>query len=349
MEDAKQLVRMADRIKEALMAFKHIRYLELSRQLKTLTSQLQRITTESRKMGIAVAKDWFSAAQRCCMNLDNLFGDIEYCLPRIRPLTEKSLKETSTVAMLIKELDALEGEFGDIEFDASKNTISVITEPITLKDVYLGPFKIQMEINKLDHLYYNSPYYVIALEPNPAATNKSVTHPHVSDERLCEGEGSAAIKAALEEGRICDFFTIVRSILNTYSADSPYVSLDDWYDSGTCHDCGYTMSSEDSYYCEHCGHDYCPECSTFCRHCEETVCLGCSGQCSYCEDMLCRNCVSNCDGCGELFCQSCLEENLCPNCREEQENENEQQDTEINERENTSQPQTETRDIRLAS
>ncbi len=36
------------------------------------------------------------------------------------------------------------------------------------------------------------------------------------------------IRTALEQGRLCDFFSLVRSILNTYSPDSPYVSLYDW-------------------------------------------------------------------------------------------------------------------------
>ncbi len=348
MEDRKKLARMANRIQEGLMQLKHGRYLELSRQLTSLTGQFQQLTSESRKMGTSVARGWLSAAQTCCKNVDRVLGEVEYSLPRIRPLAEKPQKETPKLPVLVDELDALEGEFGDIEFDASKNTISVVTEPITLEDIYLGPFKIQLELNKLDHLYYNSPYHVIALEPNPPATDDAVTHPHVSSEKLCEGDGSAAIRAALEEGRMCDFFTIVRSILNTYSPDSPYVSLDNW-DGAACHDCGCTMSSEDSYFCDHCEHDYCSDCSTYCRHCEETVCLGCSGQCSYCEEMLCRDCVSGCEKCGELFCPSCLKDDLCPNCREEQENEDEREETTINESEHASQPQTGTTEVRLAS
>ena len=338
---------MANRIQEALTALKHVRYLDLTRQMASLTGQLQQLTGESNKMSTAVARGWLSAAQTCCEKVSRLLGEVEYCVPRIRPLAERPLKETPTLSTLIEELDALEEEFGEIEFDTAKNTISVITEPITLEDIYLGPFKVQLELNRLDHLYYNSPYRVIALEPHPAATNDSVTHPHVSDERLCEGDGYAAIRAAMEEGRICDFFALVRSILNTYSADSPYVSLDDWNGS-PCYDCGRTMSSEDTYYCEHCEHDYCGECSTYCRRCEETVCLSCSGQCSHCGELLCRDCVSACEGCGELFCEACLKDDLCPNCREEQENEDEREETTINKSETTSQPQTGTTEVRLA-
>jgi hypothetical protein len=348
MEDRKKLARMANRIRDSLMQLKYGRYLELSRQLTTLTGQLQQLTVESRKMGASVSRGWLSAAQACCKNVSRLLGEVVYSLPRIRPLAEKPQKEIPKLPVLVNELDALEKEFGEIDFDASKNNIYVVTEPITLEDIYLGRFKIQLELNKLDQLYYNSPYCVIALEPNPAATDDAVTHPHVSSEKLCEGDGSVAIKAALEDGRICDFFTIARSILNTYSPDSPYVALHDW-DGTTCYDCGYTTNSEDSYYCQYCEHDYCSDCSTYCRHCEETVCLGCSGQCSYCEEMLCHNCVSGCQECGEMFCQSCLEDDLCPNCKEEKENENEQQETEINECENTSQPQTETAETKLAS
>ena len=345
MEDRKKLARIANRIREGLMQLKLGRYMELNRQLTNITGQLQRLITESHKMEASVMRGWLSAAQRCCRNVDSLLGVVIYSLPKVRPLTEKPQKEIPILALLIDELDGLQEEFGDIEFDASKNTMSVITEPITLEDVYLGPFKIQLELNKLDQLYYSSPYLVIALDPHPAATDDGVTHPHVSSNKLCEGDGHTAIRVALEEGRICDFFTIVRSILNTYSSDSPYIALDDW-DGTSCYDCGRTVSSEDSYYCEHCKHDYCDECSAYCRHCDEIVCLGCGGQCSYCEEMLCPSCVSECKECGEIFCKSCLENDLCPNCREDKENENEQQ-ADINESENTIQPQT--GEIKLAS
>ena len=243
MNDTKNCVRMADRIRESLKQLRYGRYLELNRQMTTLTDRLQQLTAESRKMRASIARGWLSAAHTCCDNLCRLLGEIEYSVPRVRPLAEKPQKDIPTLLVLVDELDALQQEFGDIELDASKNTLSVVTEPITLDDIYLGPFRIQLEFDKLEQLYHRSPYSVIALEPNPAATNDSVTHPHVSDEKLCEGEGCAAIRSALEEGRICDFFTIVRSILNTYSADSPYVRLDDW-DGRVCYDCGRSKASQ---------------------------------------------------------------------------------------------------------
>jgi hypothetical protein len=228
MEDIKNLIQMADSIQEALIKLKNSRYLELMRQLTSFAGGLQELTTQSRKMGTSLVRGWFSAAERCCKSVNRLLCDIQYSLPRIRPLAEKPQIKTPKLSALVSELDALEQEFGNTEFDTSDNTIYVITDSITLEDIYLGPFKIQLELNKLSELYQNVPYHVIALEPNPAATDDNVTHPHVNNEILCEGDGCVAIRAALEEGRICDFFTMVRSILNTYNPDSPYVALNNW-------------------------------------------------------------------------------------------------------------------------
>jgi hypothetical protein len=236
MEDTKNLIRIANRIKEALTRLKASRYLELMRQLTILTGQLQELASESKKMGAALVHEWFSAAEHCRNSISRLLSDMPYSISHMKPLTEASQKETPKLSSLVEELHQLQQEFGDMEFDKAENTLSVVTEPITLEDIYLGPFKIQLELDELSDLpaathrgeYRGSPYYCIALDPHPAATSEEVTHPHVSSDRLCEGEGYATIRAALEEGRLCDFFTLVRSILNTYSPDSPYVSLDAW-------------------------------------------------------------------------------------------------------------------------
>lgn len=348
MKDIKRLVQIAGRIQDALTSLRHGRYLELLRRLTSSTNQLQELAIQSRKMGIALNQSWHSAADQCCSRAGRLLSDISYSISTVRQFTDAPQKKIPQISLLVEELNQLQDEFGDIDFDKAKNTLSVVTEPIVLDDIPLGPFKIQLELDKLPELFQRSPYLVIALEPNPAATDENVTHPHVSNERLCEGDGCAAIRAALEEGRICDFFTIVRSILNTYSPDSLYVALNEW-DGNSCYDCGYIMSLEDTYYCDHCDHEYCSQCSTYCRQCEESVCLGCSGQCSYCEEMLCRSCVSECEKCGELCCQSCLENGLCPNCIEEKEKENEEQQTQINQSEITSQPQAQATEVKLAS
>jgi len=351
MEDIKNLIRMADKIQEALIRLKHGRYLELMRQLTIFAGQLQELTTQSRKMGASLANGWFSAAERCCKGVSTQLNDIPHSVSRIRQLTDAPQKEIPKLSSLVDELNQVQEEFGSLELDNAESTISVITEPITLDDVYLGPFRIQLELKKFSELYQNSPYCVIALSPNPAATDETVTHPHVSNEKLCEGDGCVTIRTALEQGRLCDFFTMVRSILNTYNPDSPYVSLDDW--SGEpCYDCGYVASRDDTYYCYSCEHDFCSQCSTYCRFCEETVCLGCSAECPHCEEMVCQKCIRRCTECEELCCKSCLEENVCPNCKEEMEKDNEDQECKISETKqngNPSQPETSETQIKLAS
>ncbi len=348
MEDRKILIRVANRIQEALMKLKNSRYSELMKRLTSFVGQLQELTAESRKMGASLLHGWFSAADRCCTQTSRLLNDISYSISQIQQLTDIPRKDMPELSMLVGELDQVQQEFGSIDFDKAENTLSVVTDPITLEDVALGPFKIQLELDKLSELYMDRPYRVIALNPNPAATDEEVTHPHVSGERLCEGDGCAAIRSALEQGRLSDFFTLVRSILNTYNPDSPYVSLDDW-DGESCYDCGYVMRREDTYYCYYCEHDYCSQCSTYCHQCEETACLGCSSQCPHCEELVCKNCISRCTECEELCCESCLEDDLCPNCKEITEKENEQQKIQAKQNRNPSQVKTSKTEIKLAS
>jgi len=240
--------------------------------------------------------------------------------------------KVSTLSALFDELSQLQDEFTKIEFGDDEDTISVITEPIELEGVYLGPFEIKLQLNKLSELYKDSPYYLIALDPCPAATSEDVTHPHVSNEKVCEGDGHTAITAALEQGRLTDFFTMVKSILNTYNPDSPYVSIYDW-ESTACYDCGYVVSGEDCCYCYRCERDFCSECSTYCHDCDETICMGCAGKCEVCDEPICSSCIQECAECGKYVCQRCICEDLCLDCEQLiKDNENEEQNKEDNQK-----------------
>ena len=351
MKDIKNLVQIANKVQDALVKLRSHRYVELLNQLSSTNEKFQEIINESRKLSLSLSYEWFSAVESCCNSIDRLTNDIAYQVSQIRQFIDKPTEEVPQLSFLVEELKQLQQEFDKVDFDKASNTISLLTKPITLEEIYLGPFKIQLNLKKLSELYKDSPYFCIALDPHPAATSEDVTHPHVSNERLCEGEGSATIRAALEQGRLCDFFTLVMSILNTYSPDSPYVALDAW-DGDPCYDCGYIMDRENSYYCSFCDHSYCEECSSYCRLCDETVCLGCGGQCPHCEEMVCPNCIRKCAECGELCCKGCLENGLCPNCIRESEVDNEEsgkQTTGTNEKSNTSESDNSSSKIKLAS
>jgi hypothetical protein len=219
------------------------------------------------------------------------------------------------------DLAALREEFEDVDIDFGAGTISVTTEPITLSDVYLGPFQIRLDWRDLAE---HSPYRVIALEPHPAATNDGVTHPHVQDERLCEGDGREAIKQALSQGRIGDFFLVVSQLLHTYAQGQAYVELSRWQGVG-CSDCGAHVDDDERYVCERCDADLCGGCSSSCHSCDRGLCSSCANSCDGCQQPQCEPCRSACSACQGMFCDECLSNRLCSACQAEQEEETDEE------------------------
>ena len=240
-----------------------------------------------------------------------------------------------SVTELAGELQQIDDEFGEWWYKSDSHVISVKTSSIVLEEVYLGPFSIELELNELSHFAGiqagtgQHPFRVVALDPHNAVGNQHVTHPHVSDERLCTGESTFLVSAALMEGRLADFFLIIRSLLQTYNPDSPYVPLDVWTGT-TCSECGERIHEDDLYYCENCGSDVCDGCTGCCTNCDESACLGCLINCPQCEEYSCKLCMKKCSECGESCCVGCLEDELCPACFDAKEN-NRDQDESIEE------------------
>lgn len=324
----KEFVRVAGMIQEALGKVRKSRYLECARQLSLFTSSLQEIAHGSRKLALALSRDWFAASEDCCKSIARHLGQIPYSVSKLESLLDRRQKEVPTLGTILDEIKAVQEEFEDVAFNADEGALCAITEPITLEDTYLGPFRIALYLDKLHEMVHRIPYYIIAIEPHPAAKDEAITHPHVSNEMLCEGDGAAAIRAALEEGRLSDFFMLVRGILTTYNPDSPYVSLADW-DGTPCYDCGYVMDDESVYCCSHCDNATCDQCSRVCTDCGEIVCGECASHCEICDRSLCPPCAkTKCSACESLCCESCISDGLCPDCKKEKENEDEEQPTE---------------------
>jgi hypothetical protein len=233
--------------------------------------------------------------------------------------------EIPTQGQLAGELRQIEDEFDEWKFEARERVLSVTTEAIHLDSVYLGPFSIELELDPLANFAGQTgslghhPFKIIALDPQPAAGKSHVTHPHVSDERLCTGESAHSVSSALSEGRLADFFLIVRGLLQTYNPESPYVALDVW--SGTsCHECGERIREDDRYHCEICEHDVCNGCMSSCAHCGDSSCYGCLINCKHCEEYHCDDCMKLCSECDQACCADCLEDGLCPDCVDNKEN-----------------------------
>lgn len=296
-------------------------------RMNTLKSRIEQSLADIHRFGLAVQRNWMVAAERMQAQILRNFLDMSYEWQTVRNYLEKELPKLPTFADILAELHQLEEEYGQLRFNPEEKTLSVITDFIELEDVPLGSFEIRLHLLRLGELCKDSPYRTIALEPNPAGSDSSVTHPHVSGEHLCEGDGHLPIQKALAQGRLYDFFSIVVGILNTYCPDSPYVSLSDW-DGFSCYDCGYTMSRDESYICEQCGNDFCSQCSTSCQICDITLCLGCAIECPGCRKAICPKCYSTCEECGEKLCKSCINENgVCELCEQERK---EQEDEETN-------------------
>ncbi|HVS73218.1 MAG TPA: hypothetical protein VHQ47_18325 [Phycisphaerae bacterium] len=222
------------------------------------------------------------------------------------------------LAEVYRDLLQLQEEFDTVELDAVGKVLSITTSPITLGDLYLGPFDIRLTLEELPTCRRRSVYRVVAVDPHPASANESVTHPHVRDEELCEGEATSSIRAALESGRLCDFFMLVRSVLENYNPGSPYVALDDW-EGSLCEDCGCTFPSDETHFCEGCQRDFCSDCIGYCQDCDNSRCNRCLKECPECGQSICRSCSQSCSRCDLTVCSNCLENDLCPACREEEE------------------------------
>ncbi|MBW8016138.1 MAG: hypothetical protein FVQ82_08125 [Planctomycetes bacterium] len=332
MKKHKMHVKAANMLVQALYELKQERLLVIQQKFEGFSCKCSGIPKHSRKYSMAVSRCWYKSAEKIRSRISRDLNDFSHQLEQfINTINAEDIR-LPKLGDVVAEMLQIEDEFGEIKFDLKAMTISIITETIALEEITFGSFEIRLYLNDIKKLAFESPYKIIALDPNPAGSDYDVTHPHVSHEKLCEGDGFIPIRKAIQQGRLSDFFTIIVQILQTYNPDSPYVSLDDW-EGTSCYDCGYTVSGDDCYYCEECDRDYCSNCSTYCQICDTTVCLGCSYECPGCNKPVCEHCTDVCVECNEQFCKDCLNnEGLCNNCQEQRK---EQEDEKLKEESTT--------------
>jgi hypothetical protein len=318
----KRLVRIANLIRGHVVAQPARQLAALATDERRLGDSLQRYQSLCRQAGKAASRHWYGAARQMANAAENALEDLRYEMnARPRQQHEESLAIAS-LSDIVRDLDQLETEFHEWRYDEATHDLSVQTEDIELEGVELGTFDIKLHLPSLARPDPTTSYSIIAQDPNPPNARSDVTHPHVSDERLCPGDATGSIRSALEAGRICDFFLLVRSVLQTYNSHSAYVPLASWNGS-PCHDCGYTMNDDDGFYCEFCSENFCDSCSSYCRHCETAGCLGCLETCPECDERFCPECMQTCGECGSACCIDCLSDGLCPTCHEKKEDDHE--------------------------
>jgi len=313
----KQLFRVADFIRDRLLLLRRNRQNHVQRKLAALVEEMKRLEAIQRRISLAEARQWRAAAASCTSHMGSACREVGFRLQDLQRAIGRPDTRVPSLKDIYQEIRQAVSEFGALKYDPEGKVLSVTTEPIVLDGLYLGPFEIQLHIPELSEARYNSPYRVEALDPHPAAANEAVTHPHVSDERLCPGDAGASIDAALSQGRVCDFFMLVRSVLRHYNPHSPYVSLDNW-EGICCAECGYVVSDDASRWCTSCEETFCSECTRCCAVCEEIACLNCLKECPGCEDLVCPACMSRCPNCEREICGACLDDRACP-CKEQDE------------------------------
>jgi hypothetical protein len=311
--------RVAEKLREKILGLRDCKNGFLRHEIKELLDGSRRLESIRKQLDLCRRFSFASASTRVGDNLIYILRDIVFnCGEAQKLVSDRPLETHVSLRDIVSELTQLTEEFGKWDYKGREGTLSVTTEPVELEGTYLGPFEIRLHLDAIAELRRRPPYTVLALDPHPASSNDAITHPHVRDETLCEGEASAAIRAALQEGRICDLFLLVRSVLTTYNADSPYVRLEDW-DGRPCSDCGCVVGGDDMYYCESCEEDVCSECVSCCSYCSSSLCQRCLETCPSCEERVCSDCRKSCASCGAACCKSCLEDGLCVSCHEEQE------------------------------
>lgn len=239
-------------------------------------------------------------------------GDLARQAEQLRVEYARAVDPVPELAEWVRDLRQLESEFATVEVRWPDEVLRVVTEPIVLEDVELGPFAIEFGWDHARRFRGGArAFEVIALEPNPATGRDDVVHPHVEGRRLCAGDATEPLRQAVDEGRLTDAFLIVQSVLTTYNPRSPYVPLAEW-DGFRCANCARRAGGGSRYQCEGCNCDLCGECSDSCSRCSDTRCSECLTACDVCDDRFCRSCLI--DAATErLVCNDCRA--TCPQCR----------------------------------
>jgi hypothetical protein len=266
-----------------------------------------------RRLELAMERNWQAAARETRMDIERITSALVRRLEELQRTAggdDYRPPPIATLHELYDDIQALSEEFDSVRFDIKGRIVSVTTERIVLEDIDLGPFEIVLAWERSEGL---GPREVRALDPNPAASSPDTTHPHVRDASLCEGEGRTAIRRALRQGRVLDFFVLTRQILRTYRSDSAFVALADW-GGLRCSDCECVIAADDSTFCECCESDLCYECSRCCEQCGRTCCAQCVGRCAACDTDNCQSCLAPCVECKRPVCHACFQDLRCPRC-----------------------------------
>lgn len=264
----------------------------------------------------ATSRGWHAAVAQMDTRIAADLHRLQYATTEAQNKTRRPTElPQPTLRDLYEDLIQIHQEFVKVTIDPKHHLLAAVTDSIELDGVYLGDFRLELHLDRLHERVDVSAFDVVALDPHPPDSSEDVTHPHVRDCQLCAGEATAPIAQALRDGRFCDAFLAVNSVLHEYNPHSPYVSLENWR-GVACADCGSLTNEDSRYYCEDCSQEYCADCYTTCDICESSFCRSCLEEDKESGRSCCRSCRQNCQRCGRIVDADSFDEatNLCPGC-----------------------------------
>ncbi len=219
----RQRYRLADLIRQQLLELQTVRYRGILAKVHGFLEAVAELRAANGRLACCVIRNWNVAAAEVTEQVSALLVNVPYHCGDVQRAIEGPKVQIPSVREVLAELDQLDEELDPVRYDPKLKVLTVTTEDIELEDVHLGPFEIQLQVAALRDLrHHGDVYRIVALEPNCACSNEDVTHPHVSSERLCEGDAGAAIGMALSNGRIADYE--VSLSLNGWEWEPPVAS-----------------------------------------------------------------------------------------------------------------------------
>ena len=185
----RQLIRIASDVRDQLLTLRRSKQQQVHSRVTCLIEQMNRLVTIRRKLNLCEIRHWQAASGKVMQHVESAIEDIPRHIQQVEQAVQARNIKAPSVTDVYQGLAQAEEEFDDIVYHKEGDLLAVTTDPIELQDIYLGPFEIQLHVPSLSEMRYNSIYRIFALDPHPAASNDCVTHPHVSDERLCPGHG----------------------------------------------------------------------------------------------------------------------------------------------------------------
>jgi hypothetical protein len=300
---------------------------------RTLDALLAEARRVRRRVHLAAAAGLVLTLPRLTAELTARLDDLARQVEQLRDAYTPPAAHAPHPGDWVAELRQLEAEFGAVEVRWADRALRVVTDPVVLRGVPLGPFAIELHWDRAERENAARCFEVVALDPHPAAGREEVTHPHVEGNTLCAGDAAAPLARAVATGRLADVFLLVRSVLTTYNPRSAYVPLAEW-DGFVCADCGRRVDRTDRCPCGACDRDLCEDCAESCAACSEPRCGDCLEPCDVCSARHCRGSLDVTPS-GRAVCPECLaacarcsasvpndeltaDTRLCPTCDQEE-------------------------------